>query len=62
MDLKKKIDDFNYSAPLLELMANNGMKDRHWARLEEILGHKFDIESPFFTVGNVMEGTFDFFP
>jgi dynein heavy chain len=55
IDLKKKIDDFNESAPLLELIANPAMKDRHWQRLENMMSHKFDIESPFFTVGNVME-------
>ncbi|XP_058453053.1 dynein axonemal heavy chain 8 [Malaya genurostris] len=55
IDLKKKIDDFNDSCPLLELMCNEAMKDRHWEKLENLLGCKFEVESPDFTLGHVME-------
>ncbi|XP_062548437.1 dynein axonemal heavy chain 8 [Armigeres subalbatus] len=55
IDLKKKIDDFNDSCPLLELMCNEAMKDRHWEKLENLLGCKFEVESPDFTVGQVMQ-------
>jgi dynein heavy chain len=54
-DLKKKIDDFNETCPLLELMANKAMKQRHWDRLEQITGHKFDVESENFQLRNIME-------
>ncbi|KAF6214793.1 hypothetical protein GE061_009536 [Apolygus lucorum] len=54
IELKKKIDDFTESCPLLEMMANPSMKDRHWARLETLLKCKFDVESPDFTLGDIM--------
>ncbi|EDS37982.1 ciliary dynein heavy chain 5 [Culex quinquefasciatus] len=55
IDLKKKIDDFNDSCPLLELMCNEAMKDRHWEKLENLLSCQFEVESPSFLLGNVME-------
>nr|CAI5817756.1 unnamed protein product [Callosobruchus analis] len=55
LDLKKKIDDFSETCPLLELMANKAMKDRHWKRLSNLTGYAFDVESPTFTLRNVME-------
>ena len=54
-DLKKKIDDFNESCPLLELMANKAMLERHWKRMEGLTGHTFDIEAENFQLRNIME-------
>ncbi|KAJ2947929.1 hypothetical protein O0L34_g9722 [Tuta absoluta] len=55
IDLKKKIDDFNQTCPLLELMADKSMKERHWKRLEDLMNCVFDVESEDFTLANVME-------
>ncbi|XP_072395911.1 dynein axonemal heavy chain 8 [Diabrotica undecimpunctata] len=55
IELKNKIDDFNETCPLLEMMANKAMKERHWKRLTNLTGYFFDIESPSFTLKNVME-------
>ncbi|KPJ08753.1 Dynein heavy chain 8, axonemal [Papilio machaon] len=55
IDLKNKIDDFNQTCPLLELMADKSMKERHWKRLEDLMHCVLDVESPTFTLANVME-------
>ena len=54
-DLKKTIDDFNESCPLLELMANKAMKLRHWTKIGDLTSHQFDVESDTFLLRNIME-------
>ena len=54
-DLKKQIDDFNESCPLLEMMANKAMKNRHWKKIGEITSHVFEVESETFLLKNIME-------
>ncbi|XP_055862272.1 dynein axonemal heavy chain 8-like isoform X3 [Biomphalaria glabrata] len=46
-DLKKKIDDFNETVPLLELMANKSMATRHWMKIEQAANYKFDFDLSF---------------
>lgn len=53
-DLKKTIDDFNETCPLLEMMANKSMKERHWGRIATLTNHKFDIESDNFLLRDIM--------
>ena len=54
-DLKKQIDDFNESCPLLEMMAHKAMKARHWKKIGEITRHNFDVESETFLLKNIMD-------
>ncbi|CAL8275103.1 unnamed protein product [Lota lota] len=54
-ELKKRIDDFSESCPLLEMMANKSMKQRHWNRIADLTGHQFDVESETFSLKNIME-------
>ena len=54
-ELKKKIDDFNESCPLLEMMSNKAMLERHWKRMEDLTKHTFDVESESFQLRNIME-------
>lgn len=55
IDLKKKIDDFNETCPLLELMTSESMKDRHWDRMNEVLNYDFDVNNPKTTLGYVLQ-------
>ncbi|KAI8124809.1 axonemal, Dynein heavy chain 8 [Lucilia cuprina] len=55
IDLKTKIDDFNETCPLLELMTNKAMKERHWVRLNALLKSDFDPTSIKFTLGKLLE-------
>ncbi|XP_038654809.1 dynein heavy chain 8, axonemal-like [Scyliorhinus canicula] len=55
LDLKKKIDDFSESCPLLEMMSNKSMEMRHWDRISTATGHKFNVTSETFSLKNVMD-------
>ena len=48
------LDDFNETCPLLEMMANKSMKLRHWERIANVTGHKFDVESDNFLLRDIM--------
>ncbi|XP_029955923.1 dynein heavy chain 5, axonemal [Salarias fasciatus] len=54
-DLKKTIDDFTETCPLLYMMANKAMLKRHWTRLSDLTGHSFQVESDSFSLRNIME-------
>lgn len=54
-DLRKTIDDFNETCPLLEMMANKAMQQRHWERITQLTGHAFDVESEGFLLRDLMK-------
>ena len=54
--LKKTIDDFNDICPLLELMSNKAMKFRHWKKIQEVIGYKFDMDKVCFALKDIMAG------
>eukprot|EP00043_Microstomoeca_roanoka_P013217 m.129292 g.129292 ORF g.129292 m.129292 type:complete len:4796 (-) comp15694_c0_seq1:72-14459(-) len=54
-ELRKRIDDFNETCPLLEAMSNPAMLSRHWQRIADVTGHHFDVESETFQLRNIME-------
>ncbi|XP_037081499.1 LOW QUALITY PROTEIN: dynein heavy chain 8, axonemal-like [Pollicipes pollicipes] len=54
-DLKKRIDDFNETCPLLEMMANKSMMERHWDNIAKLTNCTFEPESDSFMLRNVME-------
>ncbi|XP_055386175.1 dynein axonemal heavy chain 8 [Condylostylus longicornis] len=55
IDLKKKVDDFTETCPLLERMTDKAMKPRHWKHLNNILKTNFNIEDPKLTLGRIMD-------
>ncbi|XP_069810981.1 dynein axonemal heavy chain 8 isoform X3 [Dendropsophus ebraccatus] len=57
LDLKKTVDDFSESCPLLELMTNNAMKKWHWDHIGSIIGCKLDVLSDSFCLSDIMEAS-----
>lgn len=55
IDLKQKIDNFNETCPLLELMTSKSMKDRHWTQMMDLMNFDFDVENPKTTLGHIMQ-------
>nr|XP_032816356.1 dynein heavy chain 5, axonemal isoform X1 [Petromyzon marinus] len=55
LDLKKRIDDFSESCPLLELMSNRAMMARHWKRIADTTGHALEVENEAFKLRHIME-------
>lgn len=55
IELKKKVDDFNDTCPILELMTSPGMKQRHWDKMSELMNYQFDVYNPKCTLGQVMQ-------
>lgn len=54
-ELRKTIDDFNETVPLLEMMSHKAIMGRHWERIAQITSHTFDVESDNFLLRNLME-------
>ena len=53
--LKKKVDDFNETCPLLEMMSHKAMQKRHWDRITALTKYDFDFESDQFQLKSVIE-------
>ncbi|CAH8577937.1 unnamed protein product [Schistosoma turkestanicum] len=53
-DLKQTLANFDQIIPLLELMTNPAMRERHWKRLAAITGQPFNVGDSDFTLSNVL--------
>ncbi|XP_014673733.1 PREDICTED: dynein heavy chain 5, axonemal-like [Priapulus caudatus] len=56
-ELKKKIDDWNETVPLLELMANKAMQQRHWDKIAFVTGYKLNVNMEGFLLKDLMNAT-----
>lgn len=54
IDLNQKINDFTDSCPLIELMTNPAVQDRHWEKMESLLGVQLNVFSTRCVLGDVL--------
>ena len=48
VELKKTVDDFVETLPLVEALANPALRPRHWKALEELTGAELNTQSEHF--------------
>lgn len=55
-DLRKKIDDMEELLPLIDALAHESVRDRHWVEIIELCGHAIPYETPEqFTLSDIFE-------
>jgi dynein heavy chain len=54
-ELKKMIDDFTGTIPLLEMMAHKAIATRHWLKIQELTESEFNLEPESFNLKQLME-------
>lgn len=54
-DLRQTLANFDQIIPLLELMTNPAMRERHWKRLATLTGRSFNVDDSEFTLRNILE-------
>ena len=45
-DLRKKIDDMEELLPLIECLAHESIRERHWEEIIELCGHRIPYQNP----------------
>eukprot|EP00605_Chrysophyceae_sp_TOSAG23-4_P000236 GSChrysophyteH1.ASY1.ANO1.273.1 assembled CDS len=53
--MKRELDKFRDTVPLIADLRNPAMRSRHWASLQEKIGQNFDPKSPEFTLNEVVK-------
>ena len=54
-DLKKKIDDMDEILPLVESLAHESIRDRHWEEIIELSKHQIPYQSETFCLSQLFE-------
>jgi dynein heavy chain len=55
VELKQTIENFYNTLPILELLNEKSIKDRHWAKISQLCGKELDYKSPEFKVKHMIE-------
>ncbi len=55
LELKKVIDDFSETLPLVQMIANPAMRPRHWGGLGELCKTTFDVDNEAFKLRDLIE-------
>mmetsp|Transcript_11859 Transcript_11859/g.17623 ORF Transcript_11859/g.17623 Transcript_11859/m.17623 type:complete len:4548 (-) Transcript_11859:28-13671(-) len=55
IELKRMIDDFYNTLPLLQALNEDYVRDRHWKQVEELVGVALDYKNPEFKVKNFID-------
>eukprot|EP01012_Entosiphon_sulcatum_P023115 TRINITY_DN280_c0_g1_i7.p1 TRINITY_DN280_c0_g1~~TRINITY_DN280_c0_g1_i7.p1 ORF type:complete len:2218 (+),score=554.82 TRINITY_DN280_c0_g1_i7:76-6729(+) len=55
LELKKTIDDFLELQPVLELLNNPAVRERHWKDIMKITGVTWRLDADLFKLGNLLE-------
>ena len=55
VELKKTVDDFLESLPLVEQLANPSLRPRHWKALEELTGKTLNVGSDSFKLKDLLD-------
>lgn len=56
-ELKKKIDEWSETIPLVEMMVKNSLKERHWLMIENATNTKLPVNNPDFALKDLMAAT-----
>jgi dynein heavy chain len=55
VELKKTVDDFLDTLPLVEQLANPSLRPRHWKALEELTGQTLNVASDTFKLSTLLD-------
>jgi len=55
IEMKKTIDDFLESLPMVQELTHPGMRDRHWQALEEVCGQELPVHSETFKLSGLLD-------
>mmetsp|Transcript_22861 Transcript_22861/g.57008 ORF Transcript_22861/g.57008 Transcript_22861/m.57008 type:complete len:4427 (+) Transcript_22861:2-13282(+) len=55
IEMKKTIDDFLESLPMVQDLTHTGMRDRHWTALEQVCGQELPVHAETFKLSGLLD-------